>query len=164
LLTQAFLIDTRNRLSVASALRQTGAKKIYILGRRLTTLEDATKVVDPTEGHHSIQCDVTDQDSVTKAAKLVEEETGYIDVLINNSGVNGPNNKALYGAQNLEELQNVLLNEWDKWPVTMATNATAVVGMSHGISCCSWTRAIRGEAGKVEKLQPDGARQTAQYA
>jgi len=52
-----------------------------------------------------------------QGCKLVEEETGYIDRLDKHSGVNGPNNKALYGAQNLEELQNVLLNEWDKWPV-----------------------------------------------
>ncbi|MEM8948243.1 MAG: SDR family NAD(P)-dependent oxidoreductase [Pseudomonadota bacterium] len=35
-------------------------------------------------------CDVTDEDSVAAAAKASIAETGHVDVLINNAGVNGP--------------------------------------------------------------------------
>lgn len=114
-----------------SALAQTGAKKIYILGRRLEKLQESAKALDPTgDVVLPAQCDVTDQASIAAVVKRIEEEVGWVDVLINNSGIDGPNNRGIYNAKSIAELQEVLLKEWDLWPATMATNVTAVVGMS----------------------------------
>lgn len=120
-------------------------------------LQNEAKSLDPPGSIiTSIQCDVTDQESVAKAAKLIEADIGYVDVLINNSGISGPNNKGLYESQSLEDLQKVLLNEWDKWPVSMATNATAVVGVSTAFLLL--LEKGNGRRGWVRgKLQPDGA-------
>ncbi|KAF2101950.1 NAD(P)-binding protein [Rhizodiscina lignyota] len=143
-------------LAFASALCQTNAKKIFILGRRLTTLQDAAKSLDPNGNVIvPIQCDVTDQESVTKAAKLVEDEVGYVDVLINNSGVTGPDHKGIYAAQNVEELQKVMLNDWGNWPTAMATNVTAVVGVSAAFLLLLDKGNVR-RGFESKKLQPDG--------
>jgi len=56
---------------------------VYLLGRRLEALEKAASQLDP-KIVSAIQCDVTNVDSLTAAAKQVEQEVGYIDVLINN--------------------------------------------------------------------------------
>lgn len=73
---------------------------------------------------------MTDQKSIEAVVKKIKDDTGYVDVLINNCGIDGPNNRDIYNANSVEELQGVLLKEWDLWPATMATNITAVVGMS----------------------------------
>jgi NAD(P)-dependent dehydrogenase (short-subunit alcohol dehydrogenase family) len=77
-----------------------------------------------------IQCDVTDQASVTKVVDQVKQEVGYLDVLINNSGVNGPTNTGIYAAKSVEELRDELLNDWHLWDSTFAVNVAAVCGMS----------------------------------
>lgn len=73
-------------LAFTSALANAGAHKVYILGRRLQPLQDAAKQVNANVVV-PIQCDVTDPASVAAAAKQVEDETGYVDVVINNSYV-----------------------------------------------------------------------------
>ncbi|MEU6860176.1 SDR family NAD(P)-dependent oxidoreductase [Glycomyces sp. NPDC046736] len=42
----------------------------------------------------AVALDVTDQDSVTKAAKVIEERYGRLDVLVNNAGISGSGNAA----------------------------------------------------------------------
>ncbi|KAI1781342.1 short chain dehydrogenase [Hypoxylon cercidicola] len=75
--------------SMAKGLAGAGAKKVYILGRRLDVLETAAKA------HPSIvpvQCDITDKASLQSAVDLVTKEVGYINLLIANSGIYGPTN------------------------------------------------------------------------
>ncbi|KAH7386629.1 hypothetical protein DE146DRAFT_176791 [Phaeosphaeria sp. MPI-PUGE-AT-0046c] len=76
-------------LSLARALHSAGASKIYILGRRLSVLQDAATSIDPAIVT-PIQCDVTDQASLLAAVKIVEKEMGYINLLIANAGMMGP--------------------------------------------------------------------------
>lgn len=118
-------------LAFASALCQTGAKTVYILGRRLQVLQDAAKKADPSgDVVVPVQCDVADQASVTEVVKRIEKDVGYIDVLINNAGVTGPDNKSAYNANSIEELQKVLSQDWDGWHATFAVNTTAVAGVT----------------------------------
>lgn len=118
-------------MAFASALQQTSAKKIFILGRRLANLEQAAKSLDQSgEIIAPVQCDVSDQTSVAAAVKHIEQDVGYIDVLINNAGVSGPDNKGAYNATSIDELQKVLEAEWDAWPSTFAINTTAICGVS----------------------------------
>jgi THO complex subunit 3 len=126
-------------LAIASALFQTGASKIYLLGRRKNVLEDAIKTLEsspaapktPTPVLAAISCDVTSQDSISAAVQHIKGETGYVDVLINNAGVLGPlNGPALYKAESIEQLRDTMLKDFDGWEQTMAINTQSVVGVS----------------------------------
>ncbi|KAI1267741.1 short-chain dehydrogenase [Xylariaceae sp. FL1019] len=71
---------------MARALALNGAKKVYILGRRLEVLEEAAKE------HGSLvplQCDVTSKDELQRAVDIIEKDVGYINLLVANSGVVG---------------------------------------------------------------------------
>jgi len=141
-------------LAFASALLRTNASKIYIIGRRLDVLKSAASSLDST-GNIVIplQCDVTDIESVKAAAERVRQEIGYVDVLINNAGVSGPNHKAVYDAERIEDVQKILFGEWDKWETTFAINTTAVMGVTTAfLDLLDKANARRGyELGKKER-------------
>jgi NAD(P)-dependent dehydrogenase (short-subunit alcohol dehydrogenase family) len=103
---------------------------VYTLGRRRDVLEEAAATVGGPIT--PIECDVTDRDSVSAAVAQVERESGYVDLLINNAGMLGPDHKAANQATSIDELQNILLGDGDKWAPTFAVNSTAVVGVTAG--------------------------------
>ncbi|KAH6844677.1 hypothetical protein B0I37DRAFT_166767 [Chaetomium sp. MPI-CAGE-AT-0009] len=74
--------------TMARALAVNGAKRVYILGRRLDVLRTAAKehptILIP------IQCDVTNHASLQSAVDQITSEMGHINLLIANSGVGGP--------------------------------------------------------------------------
>jgi NAD(P)-dependent dehydrogenase (short-subunit alcohol dehydrogenase family) len=118
-------------LVFAKTLFQTGASKIYILGRRLDVLKSGASSLDPSgKIVIPLQCDVTDIESVKAAAETVRKEVGYVDVLINNAGVSGPDHRSVYAAESIEDVQKVLLSQFEKWESTFAINSTAVAGVS----------------------------------
>ena len=80
-------------------LVQTGAPRIYILGRRLAALADATSSL--SDSVIAIECDVTSPTSVSAAVSRIEQEIGYIDVLINNAGMQGPNHRPANDAETI---------------------------------------------------------------
>ncbi|KAF2761912.1 NAD(P)-binding protein [Pseudovirgaria hyperparasitica] len=114
-------------LAIASALAHSGAKRVYILGRRLDLLQDAA-----CQYHNvtPLQCDVTSIDSIRTAVEVVRKESDHVDVLINNAGIIGPNHLDVHKAETIEDLSGILLRDWDKWEPTFATNTTAIVGVS----------------------------------
>ncbi|KAK4494872.1 hypothetical protein PRZ48_014228 [Zasmidium cellare] len=72
---------------MARALASNGAAKVYVIGRRLNKLEETA------EGFSNItpiQGDATDKDSLKAAAERVKAESGYVNLVIANSGVSGP--------------------------------------------------------------------------
>lgn len=74
---------------MARALADNGAEKVYILGRRVGVLNDAVKTI----GKSSVvplECDVTSKDSLQAAAAKVQQEVGYVNLLVCNSGIGGP--------------------------------------------------------------------------
>lgn len=74
-------------LTMARALAMNGAAKVYILGRRLEVLEAAAKE------HASIvpiQCDVTSKQDLQAAVDSIKAETGYVNLVVANSGSIGP--------------------------------------------------------------------------
>ncbi|KAI1813924.1 short chain dehydrogenase [Poronia punctata] len=74
-------------LDMAQALCRSGASKIYILGRRESVLQTAAKT---HPNLHPIVCDVTSKPSLQSAVDTITAETGYINLLIANSGIVGP--------------------------------------------------------------------------
>lgn len=126
-------------LAVASALLQNEASKIYLIGRRKNVLDDAIKslVDSPIAPKNAssvlvaISADVTDTESVAAVVEQIKNDTGYVDVLINNAGVIGPKmNTELHGAQSIEQLQKAMLSGYDQWGSTMAINTQSVIGVS----------------------------------
>lgn len=98
---------------MARALDANGAKRVYIVGRRLESLQKVAETakkgtIVPIAG------DVTSKDSIGEVAKKVASEVDHIDVLIANSGIAGPpaapNSRPGQppSSQSLEEIQEFL--------------------------------------------------------
>jgi NAD(P)-dependent dehydrogenase (short-subunit alcohol dehydrogenase family) len=73
---------------MARAFATNGAKRVYLLGRRHDVLTTAAaefpSIMVP------IPCDVTSKDSLQSTVDKITLETGYINLLVANSGVTGP--------------------------------------------------------------------------
>ncbi|KAF2661401.1 WD40 repeat-like protein [Lophiostoma macrostomum CBS 122681] len=125
-------------LAIAAALYQNDATKIYLLGRRSAVLTDTIRTLEasPSAPQKSsilaaIPCDVTDSASISAAVDRITKETGYVDVLINNAGVIGPENReGIYGATSITALRDALLYDMPGWDTTLAINTKAVIGVS----------------------------------
>lgn len=75
-------------LTMARALATNGAAKVYLLGRRLEILEEVAKEHPST--FIPIQCDVTSKSSLQSAVDAITEQSGFVNLLVANSGVGGP--------------------------------------------------------------------------
>jgi THO complex subunit 3 len=141
--------------AMAAVLYHTGAARIYLLGRRLPVLQTAAAAIESTardggggggagrpgkDGGGGImvalECDVSSKPSVVAAAAEVARRDARVDVLINNAGVSGPDDRALHTAgladpsAGVSALSDVLLGNLDDgggWADTFAINSTAVM-------------------------------------
>jgi NAD(P)-dependent dehydrogenase (short-subunit alcohol dehydrogenase family) len=109
---------------LARALALNGAHKVYIVGRRKETLEQAASTVT-TKNIIPIVGDVTSKDSLQSIVKQIEQDTGYVNVLIANSGIGGPQHK-ITPQTSLADFQK---QNWDvdynEFLDTFAVNTTA---------------------------------------
>lgn len=69
------------------ALAFNGAKKVYIIGRRLEKLEESAKEY---ESIIPVQGDVTSKENLQTAVDRITNEVGYVNLVIANSGDIGP--------------------------------------------------------------------------
>lgn len=76
-------------LMMARALALNGASKVYIIGRRKEKLEEAARSV-PTNNIIPLVGDVTSKEALSVIVNTITSETGYINLLIANSGMLGP--------------------------------------------------------------------------
>jgi NAD(P)-dependent dehydrogenase (short-subunit alcohol dehydrogenase family) len=74
---------------MARALALNGAHKVYIVGRRQAALDAAAKSVT-TNNIIPIVGDVTSQEAIAAVVSRITSETGYINLLLANSGILGP--------------------------------------------------------------------------
>jgi len=74
---------------MARALAANGAAKVYILGRRLSLLKEATSSNFP-EVLVPLECDVTSKSSLQHVVDTVTAADGYVNLVVANSGVPGP--------------------------------------------------------------------------
>ncbi|KAJ6013219.1 hypothetical protein N7540_007810 [Penicillium herquei] len=119
-------------LSMARGLEANGAK-VYIVGRRKDKLDEAAAM-----GIHGniipLQGDVTSKSSLEAVAAHIKAETGYVNLVIANSGILGPNYPDLLPGKDgeipsIEEVQKAL------WTPPMETLAEAytvnVIGVQY---------------------------------
>ncbi len=76
-------------LMMAKGLALNGAHKVYIVGRRKEVLEAAARE-SPHGNIIPMVGDATSKDSLESVVKHITKEIGYINVLIANSGILGP--------------------------------------------------------------------------
>ncbi|KAK4179546.1 hypothetical protein QBC36DRAFT_298338 [Triangularia setosa] len=95
-------------LTMAKALAANGASKIYLLGRRKEVLETAAltnpSVLIP------LQCDVTSEKSLQAVVDTITAQSGFINLLIANSGILGPVN-GFDPSLSLSELRSSMFNQ-----------------------------------------------------
>ena len=113
-------------LMMTKALALNGAHKVYIIGRRKEVLEAAVKE-SPHGNIVPIAGDVTSKDFLQSTVSRIEKEIGYINVLIANSGVAGPQATSITPETSLEDYQSTLWDQsFDEYTKTFAVNASAV--------------------------------------
>lgn len=110
---------------LAKALAQNGAAKVYIAGRRLEVLQKAASSVGPNVV--PLQCDVTSKDSLAAAAATIEKDVGFLNLLVCNSGIGGPQIAPLKPETTLEEwaAANWAIDQ-DAYVNTFAVNTASV--------------------------------------
>ena len=113
-------------LMMTKTLALNGAHKVYIIGRRMTVLEEAAKE-SPHGNIIPIVGDVTSKDALQSIVSQIESEVGYINVLIANSGISGPQSASITSETSLEDYQSTLWNQsFDEYTKTFAVNTSAV--------------------------------------
>lgn len=74
---------------ITKALAQAGASKVYIAGRRADTLHAAAASINPSVVL-PVPCDVTSQSSLAALAAHIQSDAGYLNLVVANSGIGGP--------------------------------------------------------------------------
>lgn len=115
---------------MAKALAENGAAAVYILGRRQDVLDSTAKSIGKSNVRPLV-CDVTSKESLQAAADQVKSDFGYLNLLICNSGIAGPQTVRPTAAthKNLTVEEFAAAN-WevpmDEYTKTFALNATSV--------------------------------------
>ncbi|WZH49747.1 3-oxoacyl-reductase [Fusarium acuminatum] len=112
-------------LMMVKALLQNGAAKVYIAGRRKEKLDEVTSSLG--EGVVGVQCDVTSKSDLQRMATQIEKETGYINLLVCNSGIGGPQVIPLTPETSLEDwAKSNFDTDFDAYVNTFAINTASV--------------------------------------
>lgn len=114
-------------LMMARALANAGAAKVYIAGRRLEVLESAAKTINKPDVVVPLTCDVTSQDSLTALVSEIDKRSGYLNLLVCNSGIGGPQVPYPSEETSLQEFrEKTLAIPMDEYNKTFSVNVTAV--------------------------------------
>ena len=113
-------------LIMAKSLALNRAHKVFIVGRRKHVLEEAAK-----ESRHGniipLVGDVTSKDDLQALVEHIRKEVGYINVLIANSGILGPQSTSITPQMSLEDFRSTLWDQpTEEYTKTFAVNTSAV--------------------------------------
>lgn len=124
--TRLMLMFSGIGLMMTKALALNGAEKVYIIGRRKEKLDEAAKISPNIVG---IVGDVTSKESLKAIVEQVKRESGFVNLLIANSGVMVPGNpvKSGSGATLAEYAKGGFESSEDDFTNTFNVNVTAVL-------------------------------------
>lgn len=110
---------------MTKALVQNGAKRVYIAGRRLETLQTAAASLGANV--IPVECDVTSQKSLQSAASFILADIGYLNLVVCNAGAGGPQTKPIDEETTLKEWadQN-LAHDLSRYADTFTSNSASV--------------------------------------
>ncbi|KAL7914240.1 hypothetical protein GGI35DRAFT_476065 [Trichoderma velutinum] len=112
-------------LMMTQALVHNGAAKVYIAGRRLEVLQVAANSLGPRV--IPIQCDITSKKSSEDAAAFVEKDSGYLNLLICNSGTLGPMSGVVAPDTTVQEWASTNMSvESEQFVQTFSVNSVAM--------------------------------------
>lgn len=77
-------------LMMAKALAEAGAARVYIVGRRVDLLQEAAASIGRPSVVVPLYCDVTSKVSLESIVSVVETDMGYVNLVVCNAGVGGP--------------------------------------------------------------------------
>lgn len=110
---------------ITKALALNGAAKVYIAGRRLEVLQEAAASVGSNV--IPIQCDVTSKEQLTKAVDYIRQDAGFLNLLVCNSGIGGPQVKPVKEETTIAEwAEQNLAHSVEDYTHTFAVNASSV--------------------------------------
>lgn len=75
---------------MAKALAEAGAARVYIVGRRVDLLQEAAASIGRPSVVVPLYCDVTSKVSLESIVSVVETDMGYVNLVVCNAGVGGP--------------------------------------------------------------------------
>lgn len=117
---------------IATALENNGAI-VYIVGRRLQVLESTAKEANKYGKIFPLQGDVTSRESLLDMAATLEAKHGYINLLVNNSGISYHDLKppVIRPGATKEDITDLQARLWaagtpEDWAKTFELNCTAV--------------------------------------
>ncbi|KAK5132393.1 hypothetical protein LTR08_009123 [Meristemomyces frigidus] len=90
---------------MAIALASAGAKRVYIIGRRLEKLQEVASNSSHANIIVPVQGDVTSKDSLAKVVEQVEKDVGYVNLLVVNSGMSGPSMRDVPEKPTVKQIQ-----------------------------------------------------------
>jgi NAD(P)-dependent dehydrogenase (short-subunit alcohol dehydrogenase family) len=116
-------------LMMARALAAAGAARVYIVGRRVDVLQEAVAKTPPGGNASAIvplYCDVTSKASLESVVAIVEKDVGYLNLLVCNAGVGGPQVRVPSGVT-LEEWRDAQMGvRVEEFTGAFEVNATSV--------------------------------------
>lgn len=114
-------------LMIAKALANAGAARVYIVGRRVDILQQAASSINKPSVVVPLYCDVTSKISLESIVSVVQTDVGYLNLLVCNAGVSGPQVKAPGPHTSLDEWRTQQMShDFDEFTNTFKVNATSV--------------------------------------
>ncbi|KAL2133727.1 hypothetical protein VTI74DRAFT_1853 [Chaetomium olivicolor] len=115
-------------LMMARALADAGAARVYIVGRRVEVLQAAASSINRPSVIVPLYCDVTSKVSLESIVSVVETDVGYLNLLVCNAGIAGPQVRApVPGETTLEQWRDAqMAGDFEDWTNTFRVNASSV--------------------------------------
>lgn len=113
---------------IARALASAGAARVYIVGRRVDVLQAAAASINRPSVVVPLYCDATSKVSLESIVSVVETDVGYLNLLVCNAGIGGPQVKApVPGVTTLDEWRDCqMATDFEEFTNTFRVNGTSV--------------------------------------